>query len=96
MQPGITLLVTAIDDPANCTPDKSICGSGKREPVMWTVEYGGGRVFTTALGHDMQSISTPAFCASFVRGAEWAATGKVTIPLDSAQANVSRAHQPGP
>jgi type 1 glutamine amidotransferase len=80
MQPGIRLLGGALDDPANCTSGSTrICGSGKFEPVMWALEYRGGRVFTTALGHDLKSIATPGFIGTFQRGVEWAATGEVTI-----------------
>jgi hypothetical protein len=28
-----------------------------------------------------EAVSTPAFIVTFVRGAEWAATGNVTIPI---------------
>jgi type 1 glutamine amidotransferase len=56
-------------------------GAGVNEPVMWTVEFGKGRVFTTVLGHDVPTIQTPAFLATFPRGVEWAATGKVTLPV---------------
>jgi type 1 glutamine amidotransferase len=49
--------------------------------MLWTTSYGQGRVFVTALGHDVPAIRTPAFIATFVRGCEWAATGKVTVPL---------------
>jgi len=81
MQPGIEVLATAWDDPGNCTPRKPpICGSGKDEPIMWVHPYGRGRVFTTTLGHDAKSMASPGFVATFERGAEWAATGKVTIP----------------
>jgi type 1 glutamine amidotransferase len=38
-------------------------------------------VFVTALGHDLASINQAGFIATFVRGAEWAATGVVTIPV---------------
>lgn len=55
-------------------------GAGMDHPMLWTVQYGDGRVFTTALGHDVPAIETPAFIGTFVRGTEWAATGKVTIP----------------
>ena len=44
------------------------------------------RVFTTALGHDVATIQTPAFVTTFTRGAEWAATGKVTLPIPPAMA----------
>ena len=49
--------------------------------MLWTVDYGKGRVFATALGHDGTAVSTPAFIGTFTRGTEWAATGAVTIPL---------------
>ena len=80
MQPGIHVLASAFDDPNNCTDkEPPTCGSGKMEPVIWTNRYGNGRVFHTILGHDMTSISSPGFISTFQRGAEWAASGKVTI-----------------
>jgi len=81
MQPGITVLATAYDDPGNRTEGESkVRGSGKDEPVLWALPYRKGRVFTTALGHDLRSVRTPGFVATFQRGVEWAATGEVTIP----------------
>ena len=47
---------------------------------MWALRHRKGRVFTTALGHDLRSVRTPGFEATFQRGVEWAATGEVTIP----------------
>ncbi|WP_165253695.1 ThuA domain-containing protein, partial [Paludisphaera soli] len=80
MQPGITVLATAYDDPENRGPGpQGVRGSGKDEPVMWTLPYREGRVFTTTLGHDLRSVCTPGFVATFRRGVEWAATGQVTI-----------------
>jgi type 1 glutamine amidotransferase len=49
--------------------------------MLWTTTFGTGRVFTTALGHDPAAMILPGFIATFVRGAEWAATGAVTLPL---------------
>src|SRR5262249_3428006 len=50
MQPGITVLATAYDDPENRAEGKAgVRGSGKNEPVMWALRYRKGRVFTTAL-----------------------------------------------
>lgn len=81
MQPGITMLATAYDDPENGADGQSgIRGSGQREPVMWALPYRNGRVFTTALGHDLRSAQSPGFAATFPRGVEWAATGQVTLP----------------
>ena len=49
--------------------------------MIWTVKYGLGRVFQTALGHDLTSIKGLGFQVTLVRGTEWAATDEVTIPL---------------
>jgi type 1 glutamine amidotransferase len=82
IEPNIHLLATAYDDPGNCFDERTpkVCGSGKSEPVIWTTEYGEGRIFHTVLGHDLKSISVQGFVATFLRGTEWAATAKVTIP----------------
>ncbi|MCL4850205.1 MAG: ThuA domain-containing protein, partial [Bryobacteraceae bacterium] len=61
-------------------------GPGLHHPMLWTVQFGNGRVFGTALGHDVPAVKTPAFVTTFTRGAEWAATGKVTIPVPAALA----------
>jgi len=58
-----------------------IPGDGIHQPMLWTVKYGNGRVFTDALGHDAAALKSAGFIATFVRGTEWAATGNVTIPL---------------
>jgi len=79
LQPNIHLLATAWDDPKNCWKPGDGCGTGKDEPLIWTLEYGVGRVFQTALGHDMKAMQGAGFQATLVRGTEWAATGKVTI-----------------
>ena len=49
--------------------------------MLWTLQYGQGRVFVTALGHDPAAMAGAGFAATLTRGAEWAATGNVTIPL---------------
>lgn len=56
-------------------------GPSQDEPLLWTVRYGKGRVFSTMLGNDMRATRTAGFITTFTRGAEWAATGEVTIPL---------------
>jgi type 1 glutamine amidotransferase len=71
MQPGAHVLATAFDAPA-------INGAGKDEPLIWTVAYGRGRVFHTALGHDVAARTAAGFVASFARGLEWVATGAVS------------------
>jgi type 1 glutamine amidotransferase len=61
--------------------DKKTGGTGENEPVLFTIEYGKGRVFHTVLGHDVSQIQCVGFAVTFQRGTEWAATGKVTQPL---------------
>ncbi len=51
--------------------------SKKTEPLVFTVEYGKGRVFHNALGHDGKALSNPVVQKLTLRGCEWAATGKV-------------------
>ena len=60
--------------------------TGAREPVMWTVGFGHGRVFVTALGHvwtpaDMVAITCVGFRDTLARGCQWAATGTVELPV---------------
>ena len=65
-------------------------GSGREEPLVFTVEYGKGRIFHIMLGHCGKTLEdNPAMqCAGFqtllLRGAEWCARGKVTqkVPSD--------------
>jgi type 1 glutamine amidotransferase len=56
-------------------------GTKTHEPMIWTVSYGKGRVFHTPMGHDVTAMRCYGFAATLTRGTEWAATGKVTIPL---------------
>jgi type 1 glutamine amidotransferase len=56
-------------------------GSDEHEPLLFTVAYGKGRVFGNMLGHEAQQLKSVAFIATFLRGAEWAASGKVTQPV---------------
>jgi type 1 glutamine amidotransferase len=44
------------------------------------VNYGQGRAFVTALGHDAEAMKNVGFAVTLARGTEWAASGKVTIP----------------
>jgi uncharacterized protein len=75
------ILATAWDDHTLYkNPQQPVPGAGKAEPMLWTVDYGKGRVYSDMLGHDGPAVQTPAFIKTFTRGAEWAATGKVTLP----------------
>jgi type 1 glutamine amidotransferase len=56
-------------------------GPGAAEPMLWTVDYGKGRVFVTAMGHDTEAMKNVGFAVTLQRGTEWAASGKVTIPV---------------
>jgi type 1 glutamine amidotransferase len=51
--------------------------SKKTEPIVFTHEYGKGRVVINNLGHDKKAMDTPEVKAIIVRCAEFAATGKV-------------------
>ena len=54
--------------------------TGKDEPLLFASRHGKGRVFCTALGHDLGSMQEKAFITTFLRGTEWAASGQVTLP----------------
>ena len=68
------VLATTFSDPA-------ARGSGTNEPMVVVAEYGKGRVFHCAMGHDPKPMAGAGFQALMLRGTEWAATGDVTIPL---------------
>jgi type 1 glutamine amidotransferase len=77
----VTVLATALST-------KETNGSGEHEPLLMVINYGKGRVFHTALGHnngpDLAAQKCVGFITTFQRGTEWAATGKVTqkVPAD--------------
>jgi uncharacterized protein len=56
-------------------------GTKVHEPMIWTIDYGKGRVFHTPMGHDVNGMRCVGFIATLNRGTEWAATGKVTQKL---------------
>jgi len=53
----------------------------RHEPMIFTIGYKQGRVFHTPMGHAEYSVECVGFIATFQRGTEWAATGKVTQKL---------------
>ena len=62
---------------------------GDDQPLAFALEFGSGRGFTLLLGHSAAFMETPGFQSLLLRGAEWAATGKVTLP---AETRVNRAN----
>ncbi len=83
--PGIVkdVLFSAFSDPETK-------GSNREELTIFTVDYGKARIFHTTLGHagntlgNNISMQCTGFQVTLLRGAEWAATGKVTqrVPDD--------------
>jgi type 1 glutamine amidotransferase len=78
---NVTVLASALST-------KESNGSGENEPLLMAIDFGKGRVFHTALGHNNGPDITAQKCVGFIttlqRGTEWAATGKVTqkVPRD--------------
>ena len=66
---------------ATAYADPDTGGTGRHEPMMMVVKYGEGRVFHTPMGHGDYSQECVGFITTFQRGTQWAATGKVTIPV---------------
>ncbi len=55
--------------------------TNRPEPMIMVLDYGRGRVFHTPMGHADYSMKCVGFYTVVQRGTEWAATGKVTIPV---------------
>lgn len=71
---NMTVIATAYSSP-------ELKGTGRHEPMMMVLDYGKGKVFHMTLGHEDYSFAGVGFITSFLRGTQWAATGKVTIPI---------------
>lgn len=50
--------------------------------VLLAATHRSARIFATALGSDVGAMQEAAFIVTFLRGAEWAASGQVTLPAD--------------
>ncbi|MEN8769799.1 MAG: ThuA domain-containing protein [Glaciecola sp.] len=70
-------------------------GTGQHEPMLMVIDYGQGRIFNTTLGHQQESYESVGFITTFLRGTEWAASGRVTqaIPADFPTAEKSSSRQ---
>jgi type 1 glutamine amidotransferase/HEAT repeat protein len=60
-------------------PAAKVIATGEGQPLVMATELGKGRGFAMLLGHSADFMETPGFQTLLLRGAEWAATGKVTI-----------------
>ncbi len=70
---NMTILATAWSD-------TKFKGTGRHEPALMTINYGKGRVFHTIMGHASEAnpaMKCVGFIVTFLRGTEWAASGKV-------------------
>lgn len=71
---NLTILATAYSSPEQR-------GTGRHEPALMTLTFGEGRIFHSTLGHDDYSFESVGFITTFLRGTEWAASGKVTLDV---------------
>lgn len=75
--PALNMEVLAV-----ATQSKESGGTGRDEPVLFTIDYGKGKVFHTVMGDVWKNSFVPLQCSGFIttllRGSEWTATGKVT------------------
>ena len=97
---NMTVLATGLADP------RLKGASPHHEPMLFTVQYGEGRVFQSTLGHvgareneTALAVNNVGFIVTLQRGVQWAATGEVTqeVPTDfpSAYQTSIRAQQSG-
>src|ERR1700734_1284257 len=87
LKPNAHVLAAAFDDP------NVKGGTGKVEPVIWTVPYGQGRVVMMVIGHDLLAMSQPGFMDAFARSTEWAATGDVAANASTLSPSTSLVQQ---
>ena len=85
---NLTVLATAFADPTQG-------GSGEHEPMLLVTSFGKGRAFHTTLGHSVEAQQCVGAATVLARGAEWAATGKVTqkVPADFPTAEKTSSRQ---
>ncbi len=79
---NLTILSSAYSNPKQG-------GTGEHEPITYEVKYGKGRVIITTMGHfwpnqtDWDGLHCVGFQTILARSVEYAATGKVTLPIPS-------------
>lgn len=94
----IHVLATAHDSSASYAPElagpkypqniytpgqlRRMRGMNQDHPQVWTVEYGTGRVLCITLGHGPDTLQYDGVRGLIARGAEWAGSGAVTIPVE--------------
>lgn len=70
----LNVLAESYSEPSNS-------GRGEFEPVVHWNTKGEGRIFHNILGHDVRAMKNTGWKTLMLRGTEWAATRKVTVPL---------------
>lgn len=80
---------------ATAYSSKDYNGTRRNEPMLMTIRFGKGRIFHTPMGHGDVSVEGVGFITCLQRGAEWAATGRVTqkIPEDFPTADKSNSRE---
>ncbi len=69
---------------ATAFSDKSKGGTGENEPMVWWIPSGKGKIVTSLMGHvgpKTDAIQCAGANLITLRACEWAATGKVTLPV---------------
>jgi uncharacterized protein len=93
----VNVLVSGYDDPAMYSPKmagpkyppqyyppeklRTMNGMGKENPLVWTTQYGKGRVYCISVGHGPDTLQYAGVTTLITRGTEWAASGNVTVPV---------------
>ncbi len=78
-----TTLIASIYDPVN----------DNEAPVMWCKEYGSGRSFSCALGHQEDTLRRLDWCRLFIHACDWLCTGTTTtVPLPDRDAGNNWMH----
>jgi uncharacterized protein len=54
-------------------PDVTVLASGEGRPLLYTREFGAGRVHYNAMGHDERALRNPSYRRLVAQGVKWAA-----------------------